>query len=187
MVRSSNLRAGTTDFEYEFSVGPPALTKSRRAAELRILATLTYADGLRIDWRMRPMPDLSWVPIDEEEAMELLPDQLKRSPAAIAAHLELLRLRELWSQSTVTDERGNAFPLTPHSRTLSIDGGFEGDLSCTCSAFPGETRSLSLRLPASEIAIPLAPGGEQDNTVTFRGGYPGPSSPIAFHGGAINA
>jgi hypothetical protein len=32
-----------------------------------VVAALVYKDGVRIDWRMRSTPDLSWLPIDKEE------------------------------------------------------------------------------------------------------------------------
>jgi hypothetical protein len=44
------------------------------AARFSVESLILYDDGVRLDWLMKPMPDLSWLPSEQDEARRLAAD-----------------------------------------------------------------------------------------------------------------
>ncbi len=67
-----------------------------RGGSIGVVAALIYGDGIRIQWRMRPPPDLSWVEPATSRAQRLR-EELRQSPEFVEAQRDVDRLKALWA------------------------------------------------------------------------------------------
>jgi hypothetical protein len=162
----------------------PAETKFKGGL-ISIVALLIYDDGICIEWRMRPETDLSWI-ADVSVDPQSLPEDLRRSPEAIQAHLNGRRLRALWRDSRLADGRGGEFQ--PWLKRSALFGdGWEGVAVCRCPR-SDHAREFTLHIADTDVVIPLTshPGRLDDpQAALFRTGVPGPRNAIPFRTGAV--
>jgi hypothetical protein len=163
----------------EFVAGYPDPPKTQyHGGSVDVVAALIYKDGVRIDWRMRSMPDISWLPIDEEE---------KEISDLTAGQRALRRVTAFWEQGVLFDARGSEFRRAEYRNGMSIQDGWQGELAFFCSVPPIDGRALTLRIGDLAIVIPFDSVAERgvSSEPRFLAGYPGPASALPFHGGAI--
>jgi len=153
---------------------------------VEVVAALVYRDGVRIDWRMRSMPDLAWLPIDAEEATPPTPADSADAQDLVLRRGDLRRVSTFWEQSALSDDRGNAFELSDYRNGMSIKGGWQGEIAFLGSVTPQDARALTLRVGDLVIGVPLDSNAESGvgGEPRFLAGYPGPS-PLPFHGGSV--
>jgi hypothetical protein len=163
----------------DFVAGYPGPPETQyHGGSVDVVAALIYKDGVRIDWRMRSMPDISWLPIDEEE---------KEIPDLRAGQRALRRVTAFWEQGVLFDDRGNEFQRAEYRNGMSIKGGWQGELAFFCSVPPIDGGALTLRIGDLAMVVPFDSGAERGvrSEPRFLAGYPGPPSAFPFHGGGI--
>jgi hypothetical protein len=156
--------------------------------DISIVAVLLYRDGIRVDWRVGTMPDLSWISSEEEALGGSVPSAHIDRPRDIEVILQSRRLSDLWGQSTLVDDRGNQHQQPGRGSMWHNGSSWEGKSSFLLSAPPLDMRSLIIRLPDQDITIPLDVDVRRRDSETsseFRAGYPGPSARFDFHGGSL--
>jgi hypothetical protein len=145
-----------------------------RGGEIGITAVLSYADGVKVHWRMNRKPDLSWLADKAGSDGEI------RQVNTATAFDEMW---ELWSRSSIKDGSGRESGVAPE-RTWPSEGGLEGFLSAPIPA-PIESRQLILQIGGTDLVIPLVSIDTEPGPSSFIAGYPGPRAPAPFHGGAV--
>jgi len=156
-------------------------------AQFSVESVILYGDGVRLAWRMKPVPDLSWLPSDEGEARGLATDEHgDERPRFVAIGVMSQQLSALWSMSALRDAGGAQFQLHQQRWTASEESGLVGELYAVGNTRPSRTRSLVLNIADTEYTIgllntPRSPEGVEG----FRGGDPGPEAALAFHDGGV--
>jgi hypothetical protein len=172
----------------EFVAGYPGPPEARyHGGSVEVVAALLYKDGVRIDWRMRSVSDLSWLPIDKEEVAPRRSARLEEIPDLTEGQRALRRVSAFWEQSILFDAQGNEFQRSEYRNGMSIKGGWQGELAFFCPVQPTDTRELTLRLGDLVFVVPFDSNAARDasSEPRFVAGYAGPRVAVAFHGGAV--
>lgn len=117
------------------------------------------AQALRLEFdnaalAVRPIPDLSWIPVDEEKITLTLDRHGGRHRDRLASQIrEMWRISELWHRAVLADDRGTAYvPSNGSSGTLP--GSHKGENAYT-PAPPADALELNLTLEGLSLSIPL--------------------------------
>ncbi len=154
-------------------------------ARFSVEAVILYGDGVRLDWLMKPMPDLSWLPSDGDKARRLATDEHGARPEFVAIGIMGQQLEALWSMSTLRDSAGVEFQLH-QKRWTAMESRLVGELYGLGPQPPSHTGTMILSLSGVEYPIPISDTRRMAEGVDgFRGGDPGPKASVAFHDGAI--
>ena len=155
-------------------------------AQFSVESVILYGDGVRLAWRMKPMPDLSWLPSDEAEARGLATDEHGGRPGFVAIGVTSQQLTALWGMSALRDAGGAQFQLHQRRWTASAESGLIGELYGVGNTPPSRTRSLVLNIADAVYPISLLNTPRRSEGVEgFRGGDPGPEAALAFHDGEV--
>ena len=114
-----------------------------------VVAALIYKDGVRIDWRMRSMPDLSWLPSHHN------PVGLTQQLDLPSSRSDFRRVTGFWNQGRLFDHQGNEFPARVLERH-EHQGGWQGELAFFRPEQRADMRELTLRVGDLTMVIPLA-------------------------------
>jgi hypothetical protein len=149
-------------------------------------SVILYSDGIRLAWRMKPMPDLSWLPSDEGEVRRLASDEHGEHPGLVTVGTVDQQLTALWVMSALRDAAGTQFQLHQRRWTASQESGLEGELYALGAAPPIRSGSLVLNIADVAYPIPLLNTPRwSEGLEGFLGGDPGPEAARAFHDGAV--
>jgi len=149
---------------------------------ISIVAALLYRDGIRLDWRIHAMPDLSRIDTEDED-LASSPRSAWTTPRQMDRSLAGRRVDDLWLQATLLDDRGTEYRIPGPGSGRLDDTGWEGRFSYLSSEPPVGLRSVTIRLPDKDIIIPLEHDSARSSD--FLAGYRGPIATIAFHGGSL--
>jgi hypothetical protein len=152
-----------------------------------VVAALIYKDGVRIDWRMRSMPDVAWLPLGEVAATPNRSADSTQKLDPIASRSDLRRVTTFWNQGRLFDDQGNEFRRSEYWNGMSIKGGWQGELVFFRPLLPTDVPELTLRVADLAIVVPLGSNtaGDAGDEPRFVAGYAGLRSAVPFHGGAI--
>jgi hypothetical protein len=138
----------------EFVAGYPGPAEMRyHGGSVEVVAALIYKDGVRIDWRMRSMPDLSWLLIDGDEVLPRMSADSSEIPDLIGRRSGLRRVTTFWEQSALFDDRGNELQRFKYSHGMSIKDGWQGEIAFFSSVQLEDGQDLTLRVGDLVIVI----------------------------------
>jgi hypothetical protein len=142
--------------------GPPAT--EYRGGAVKVIAALIYGDGVLIEWLVRPVPDLSWIP-DQQPSAEppkTLVEQFRDQPHMVDRLIRTKRLSTFWNSATLSDDLGTQY-LSGWGDSESIDGtAYIGHMAFG-PAPRVQARELTLRVHDLTITIALDVRKKQEN------------------------
>jgi hypothetical protein len=148
-ARRSN--SATSD---EFRVGypGPSAVFPFHGGSLKVISALLYKDRVAVELLSRPLPDLPWVQIDEEQLSETI-NQLVDGDEYKASFRAHRRLSRLMTEASLTDEQRTAY-VNEYAEGNTVPGGYKGEISFSPGP-PAHALELSLGLGQNSLPIPL--------------------------------
>ncbi len=147
---------GRTHLPHEFLVGysGPKRPESFHGGAIKVISVLVYVDSLTIEWLMRPVPDLSWLPTIKDSFDRTLSKLRDRDESDLLGMVPATPDPFLvWSRARLADDRGTNY-LGELSGGGSFPGGYKGEIKFSPSV-PATARELHLTLYDLAVFIPL--------------------------------
>jgi hypothetical protein len=121
---------------------------------IKVIAALVFTDKVVIEWLVRPIPDLSWIPFDEEKLTDKLTKVSEEDKQEFGTFVrESKRLSDLWHGALVADDLGTNYVSSTGS-AFTIPGGHKGENAFLPNP-PVGARELNITVEDLSVSIPL--------------------------------
>jgi hypothetical protein len=145
-------RNSETSDEFRVGYPGPSAVFPFHGGSLKVISALLYKDRVAVELLSRPLPDLPWVQIDEEQLSETI-NQLVDGDEYKASFRAHRRLYRLMTEASLTDDQRTAY-VNEYAEGNTVPGGYKGEISFSPGP-PAHALELSLGLGQNSLPIPL--------------------------------